>query len=306
MKRMLSVEEQIEHMKKKGITFEKVSEEEAAYFLKNNNYYMKLAAYRSNYEKCTEGRRKGQYQKLDFGCLQELSTLDMHLRYLILAMCLDIEHAVKVKIMSTVTENEKEDGYDVVRKFLAQDTGFRILKTIKSHNGGEYCRDLIQKYYPYFPVWVFLELISFGDLMHFCCFYQEEYHVKIADNKLLNIVRDTRNAAAHSNCMLSRLTERIDRTKQVSNTVTEWIKNMEGISKTSRTNNLKYQFAYSFVTLLCVYDLLIAETAKKKRYAELSAFLHGRASRHADYFEDHTKITGVYHFIQKVIDNLNG
>ena len=32
-------------------------------------------------------------------------------------------------------------------------------------------KDLIEKYYPYFPVWVFVELISFGDLLYFCSFY---------------------------------------------------------------------------------------------------------------------------------------
>lgn len=95
MKPMLSTKELIEHMKEKGITFRETSEKEAMDFLENNNYYMKLAAYRANYEKCVEGKRKGMYQNLDFAYLQELSRLDMHLRHLVLEMCLDIEHAIK-------------------------------------------------------------------------------------------------------------------------------------------------------------------------------------------------------------------
>lgn len=55
MKPMLSTKELIEHMKEKGITFRETSEKEAMDFLENNNYYMKLAAYRANYEKCAEG-----------------------------------------------------------------------------------------------------------------------------------------------------------------------------------------------------------------------------------------------------------
>lgn len=47
MKNLLSVDEQIEHMKQKGITFNYVSEDDAKVFLSRNNYYMKLAAYRS-------------------------------------------------------------------------------------------------------------------------------------------------------------------------------------------------------------------------------------------------------------------
>ena len=46
-----------------------------------------IPAYRSNYAKCTAGRRCGQYTKLDFGCLKELSTIDMHLRYIIMVDC---------------------------------------------------------------------------------------------------------------------------------------------------------------------------------------------------------------------------
>ena len=51
MKPMLSTKELIEHMKEKGITFRETSEKEAMDFLENNNYYMKLAAYRANYGK---------------------------------------------------------------------------------------------------------------------------------------------------------------------------------------------------------------------------------------------------------------
>ena len=146
MKKLLSVDELIVHMKKKGITFNEVSESDAKLFLQKNNYYMKLAAYRSNYEKCLEGKRIGQYKKLDFGYLKELSTLDMYLRYIIMDMCLDIEHAIKVKLISDVTNNPSEDGYDIVRKFIAKDDNLRILKNIRSHKSGEYCKDLIEKY----------------------------------------------------------------------------------------------------------------------------------------------------------------
>ena len=52
MKQLLSIEELIQHMKNRGITFNEISENDAKQFLQNNNYYMKLAAYRANYDKC--------------------------------------------------------------------------------------------------------------------------------------------------------------------------------------------------------------------------------------------------------------
>lgn len=305
MKKMLSIEELIEHMKNKGITFNEVSEDEAKEFLQNNNYYMKLAAYRANYEKCPVGsKREGQYAKLDFGYLKEISTLDMYLRYIIMDMCLDIEHAIKVRLIDDITKNPLEDGYNVVRKFIAKDNNLRILKNIRSHKSGEYCKDLIDKYYPYFPVWVFVELISFGDLLYFCSFYKKLYGTKIVNNILMNTVRDMRNAAAHSNCILNKMTEKIDPTKQINSEISNFIKGMRNISKTSRTNNLNYKFTNSFITLLFVYDSLMMDASKQKRYKQLQNFLNGRACDNRSYFTSNTKITGVYYFHKKVIDNL--
>jgi abortive infection bacteriophage resistance protein len=232
MKTILSVDEQINHMKSKGITFNEITEIEAKEFLTEHNYYMKLAAYRANYEKCDAGRRAGEYKKLDFAYLKELSTIDMHLRYKIIDMCLDIEHAIKVKLVNDATNNVGEDGYEIVRRFFAKEENSRVLKNIKSHKAGEYCKDLIEKYYPYFPIWVFVELVSFGDLICFCSFYEDTYHIQIVNNVFMNTVRDLRNAA-HSNCILNKLTERIDNTKQVNSEISNFIKGMSDISKRS-------------------------------------------------------------------------
>ena len=291
-------------MKNRGITFNEISENDAKQFLQNNNYYMKLAAYRANYDKCDTGKRQGQYKKLDFGYLKDLSTIDMYLRYIVMDMCLDIEHVIKVRLIKNITNNPSEDGYDIVRKFIDQDDNLRILKNIRSHKSGEYCKDLIEKYYPYFPVWVFVELISFGDLLYFCSFYEKIYGVQIINNKLMNTVRDVRNAAAHSNCLLNKMTEKIDSTKQVNNEISSFIIGMKNISKTSRVNNLSYKFTNSFVTVLYVYDSLMNEIPKQKRYKEIQEFMNGRVVKNKQFFQSNSKIIGVYNFHKKVIDNL--
>ena len=291
-------------MKNRGITFNEISENDAKQFLQNNNYYMKLAAYRANYDKCDTGKRQGQYKKLDFGYLKELSTIDMYLRCIVMDMCLDIEHVINVRLIKNITNNPSEDGYDIVRKFIAQDDNLRILKNIRSHKSGEYCKDLIEKYYPYFPVWVFVELISFGDLLYFCSFYEKIYGVQIINNKLMNTVRDVRNAAAHSNCLLNKMTEKIDSTKQVNNEISSFIIGMKNISKTSRVNNLSYKFTNSFVTVLYVYDSLMNEIPKQKRYKEIQEFMNGRVVKNKQFFQSNSKIVGVYNFHKKVIDNL--
>lgn len=68
----------------KGITFNYVSEDEAVSYLKNINNYMRTASYRKNYTKVQGGKNDGKYERLDFAYLKELSTIDMHFRFILI------------------------------------------------------------------------------------------------------------------------------------------------------------------------------------------------------------------------------
>ena len=111
MKRKLSVSEQIENLKAKGVTFEYMDEDAAMRFLRNNSYYFKLKAYAKKYVK---NPKTGKYVHLDFAYLVELSKLDMYLREMILERCLDIEHLLKTKMLYDMSINDEEDGYHIV------------------------------------------------------------------------------------------------------------------------------------------------------------------------------------------------
>lgn len=130
------------------------------------------------------------------------------------------------------------------------------------------------------------------------------YGVAIVNNKLMNTIRDVRNAAAHSNCLINKMTERLDVTKQPNSEITNFVKAMTDISPASRAKNLNYKFTYSFITLIYVYDQLMPIKAKENRYQQLKEFMEGRMIRNKDYFKSNSKIVGVYNFHKKVIDNL--
>ncbi|WP_027422619.1 Abi family protein [Lachnobacterium bovis] len=95
-KPMISIDEQIELLKSKGIKFNIMSEVEAKKYLSNNNNYFKVTSYRKNYDKHPGGVQVGQYIHLEFAYLVDLAIIDMRIRYHILHMALDIEHYIRM------------------------------------------------------------------------------------------------------------------------------------------------------------------------------------------------------------------
>lgn len=69
-KPILTIEQQIEHLKQKGVAFELCSEEEAADYLRDKCNFFKLASYRKLFSKYEGGPRDGRYVDLDFGQLR--------------------------------------------------------------------------------------------------------------------------------------------------------------------------------------------------------------------------------------------
>lgn len=311
MKILLSTSELIEKMKSKGIMFNIMSEEEATAFLQEKNYYLKLASYRENYKEYDDGAQKGKYVNLEFAYLKELSEIDMRLRYLILEMCLDIEHALKVALMGRIENNPDEDGYEIVRRFIGatnsrgKQQNEHILKSILNHKESPYSKDLIEKYYPYFPVWVFVEVISFGNLTHLVNFYEQIYSDQIVNNKFMNIVRDMRNAAAHSNCFINKLFDPLEECQQVDAAISDYVKQVPDISKKARQKNLNYRVVYNFVVLLYVYEKIVpCGSSKQARYAALKELFDRRMVTNKEYFSTNNRIQGIYRFTKKVVDNL--
>lgn len=298
MKLLKTSDELISHMKIKGIKFDIAKEEDAKVFLQNNNYYMKLVSYRANYDK---QKSSDKYINLDFAYLQELSTIDMHLRYLILQMCLDVEYALKTRLLKDIEDNPEEDGYDIIRRFVTKYE--RSCQNIQKHKSSEYCRELIEKYYPYFPAWVFVELISFGDMVKLYEYYTERYPGRLKDSDLLYSIRDLRNATAHSNCLINKLQKG---TNKPSVKIIKFVSNIDGIGASMRKNKLSNKFLYDFVTLLYVYNEFInADVVKEKRFKQIQVFIDGRAIKNKEYFDKNECIKTAYFFVKKVVDYIN-
>ena len=293
---------QIQHMKSKGIKFNIMGEEDALRFLQKSNYYFKLKAYAKNYDKWATGEHQGEYKDLEFAYLVELSTLDMELRYLIIEMCLDIEHFLKIDLLRDIIENEREDGYDIVNSFF-QYNSF-VKDDMESKKMKSSCKDIIDKYIDDPAIWNIIEVVSFGQFNLLYDLYYKTYPVKQNFRPYLGGVKFIRNAAAHNNCLLNSIKKPYSVSFNKSKKVTTEIYKIPNIKKSVAERMFLNPVIHDFVVLICAYDKIIkSEAVKKNRYREVNQLFNERFLKHREYFMSNRYITETYNFIKIVVDN---
>lgn len=109
----LNFDELADRLIYKGINFPKDKKDEVIEYLKTQSYYYKIASYRKNFPKNSDGK----YQNLNFDTLVKIESLDTYLREVLFDMCLDIEHVAKTNLMTMITNNNSEDGYSLIEEF---------------------------------------------------------------------------------------------------------------------------------------------------------------------------------------------
>jgi len=302
----------------KGITFKYMDTVEAEAHLRDRNNYLRTASYRKNYDKHTTGANEGKYIQLDFAYLVELSRLDMYLRTYLLQMCIDIEHALKVAVIADIERNDQEDGYTIVDNFFTQNPD--VVGSISRKVDSVFTGDLIEKYFDLCyvidrknqqmrteilkadcPVWVLVEVLAFKDFLRFVEYYTGCYPGRMNINyKLLNTVRNLRNACAHNNCILISL--RTGST-QPNHVVSQRVSKIPTVRIKERKNKLSCRPLYEIVCLLMEYEHWVSEPLRKRRLDELKKFAHGRLVSHAGFFSGNQVINTSIAFLQKIIDN---
>lgn len=300
----------------KGISFHYTSKAEAEYYLENINNYLRTASYRKNYQTYQNGSNRNKYISLDFSYLQELSTLDMHLRFIISKMCLDIEHDLKVKTLKDIEKDPSTDGYDVVRDFLDQNT--YIIGKLEANSVSPFTSDLVHKYftihqirnttrqkfenkivaYDDCPAWVLLELLTFGDFIRFYEFYYTSRSFTKLPTPIINLVKSLRNAVAHNNCILADLAHG---TSRAPSQISQEIAKITSINSNQRKKKLSCRPMLEFTCLLYVYKSVVSDKVKYHRMKELKGLFFCRMPEKKNFFNNNALIKSNYEFACKVI-----
>lgn len=306
MKEKLTVRQQIDHMKQKGISFDLISEEDAARYLETSTYYFKLKAFAKNYAKYQTTEKQGQYVNLDFAYLKDLATIDMHLRHCILKISTDLEHKVKVRFLNDFN-NSQDDGYRLLNIFFneRQDIKDKIL----SKRDNSYTTDLIDKLeVDGFALWNTVEVLSLSDFLQLYRRFYEEYPDALAGINLyypMQAVRKLRNAAAHNNCLINSLRKPYGGKIKWNSKVDSFINSIPTIGKASRKGNRSNQVIYDFVTMIYLIDELMDNPKMKHESAkDLYELFHGRMLRNKEFYKKESSITSAYQFCVNVVDFL--
>ncbi len=310
---MMKISDMVPYLKNKNIKFEDCSEVDAEKYLRENNNYYNVTAYKNNFPKYQCGELTGKYIDLDFAYLKDLSIIDYRTRIVLFKMIIDIEHYLKIRILNIVEELE-EDGYNIVNLYLEHDyndTKYprRVHDSIRKKVTNEYYNKIFSKYdidgdtkIENIPIWEFLEIITFGELINFFEFFTNEY--TLDDNKYIFILREVnklRNAVAHNSCVLSELDKK-DNLHRADTLVINYLQDC-GIGKENRTNKLRNSRIRQITYTLYLFNEIVSSTGVKQNVNhELSKLFYGRIILNRKYYNNNGLLKSIYEYFDKIIE----
>ncbi len=229
-------------------------------------------------------------------------------------MIIDIEHYLKIRILNIVEELEDENGYNIVNLYLERDykdTKYsrRVHDSIRKKVTNEYYNKIFSKYdidgdtkIENIPIWEFLEIITFGELINFFEFFTNEYNLD--DNKYIFILREVnklRNAVADNSCVLSELDKK-DNLHRADTLVINYLQDC-GIGKENRTNKLRNSRIRQITYTLYLFNEIVSSTGVKQNVNhELSKLFYGRIILNRKYYNNNGLLKSIYEYFDKIIE----
>lgn len=314
---MMKISEMVPYLKEKNIKFEIVSEEDAEKYLRDNNNYYNVTAYKHNFERYfIDGEFVDKYIDLDFAYLKDMAIIDHRLRLVLFKMIIDIEHYLKIRILNLIENIDEEDGYRIVNMYLEKDFNDekfprKLHSSIFKKVGSEYSEKIFSKYdidkdkkLENIPIWEFLEIITFGELVNFYHFFAEEYGLK-NESRNVFILRDVvklRNAVAHNSCVLCDLDKK-DNQFPPAYKIHDFL-NKCGINKEARDNKLSNSRIRQITYTLYMFNEIVTSDGVKQNVAEdINELFFDRIIHHKEYYNNNELLKSIYGYFEKIIKN---
>ena len=312
-KALLSPEDQIEHMKSQGITFGLVDEAAARKYLLEDNNYFRVRSFRRGFKRIEEGDQRGRFTNLDFGMLVDLAEIDDLFRMQMLRLTLDVEQGARLALLEEAQDHEN-NPYDVVNDFLTSTDGAKTKASLrkkaeKLKDGtltDPYVKGLMERYSSDrkgYPLWAFLELISFGSLCWFYSYVSRRYDDPRMTQEFyaLTVVRLLRNACAHGNCILNDVFGSDHPETRVNYEIMRFVQSIEQIGEGQRNRMLNSQRVYAVIATFYAHGLFVSDKSYESACEDLKKLLQ-RMRRNKEYYLDNNySIVYAYRFFEKLV-----
>ena len=311
---MMKISDMVPYLKNKNIKFDCCLEQDAETYLRENNNYYNVTSYKNNFVKYQCGELEGKYIDLDFAYLKDLSIIDYRTRIVLFKMIIDIEHYLKIRILNIIEEISNEDGYKIVNLYLEKDFNDverpkRVHESIRKKVTNEYYQKIFSKYdldkdtkIENIPIWEFLEIITFGELINFFDFFTKYY--KLDDNKYIFILREVnklRNAVAHNSCVLCDLDKK-DNLHRADTLVINYLKEC-GIGKENRNTKLSNSRIRQITYTLYMFNVIVSsEGVKNNLKHDITKLFYRRIILNAKYYNNNGLLKSIYNYFDKIIE----
>lgn len=307
LKPMLTPEEQVALLKAKGVTFERCTEAEAIAALTERDSFLHIASYRKLFQKHQDGEKEGQYVRLDFADLLNLDALDARLRSAFQSVAYDIERVAKARLIERISLDELEDGYAIVAEFMASQQK-RYRNSIESNLKVRMVEDpytgaLIARYAADMPVWVFLEVVSFGTLLAFYLFCAERWN----DEKMrqehyaMKGVKAVRNCCSHGACVVNGFDSEHDADTRASSIAYEWL-DSKGLERSgARKAKLRNRRIQQLLETLVMFERMGCASSSRYSVDDLRG-LKASISEVCEKYGEQNAFVSYLGFLARLID----
>lgn len=286
--------ELVNHLVSKDVTFNNISIGQAITFLDKNNYYYKLAAFRKNFKK-----KDDKYVDLDFSYLQDLASLDMKIRAILLNIAVDVEHFIKVELSRQINNNPQEDGYSILTEFKNSQYSKYYEFTKKKFRESRYQNAMFNKRKHDYPYWALLEHMDYGCLIKFVNFYYQKHGCKSLKkaSELGDGARHIRNACAHNSVLLLNVFEKNDKLSNVNAVVTTFAKQVDVIKYKN------YKKVNDLISLLVLAKTYCSPAVLKYQKQAIDNFIV-RCRRNQSAYAKNVELTKMMVVFKKIVDIL--
>lgn len=314
LKPMIKISNMVHYLKNKNIKFECCLEQDAERYLRENNNYFNVTSYKNNFVRYQCGELEGKYIDLDFAYLKDLSIIDYRVRLVLFKMIIDIEHYLKIRILNIIEEISDEDGYKIVNLYLEKDFNDKerpkmVHESIRKKVSNEYYQKIFSKYnldkdtkIENIPIWEFLEIITFGELINFFDFFTKYY--KLDDNKYVFILREVnklRNAVAHNSCVLCDLNKK-NNNHRADTLVISYLKDC-GVGKENRNTKLSNSRIRQITYTLYIFNIIISSKGIRNNVKhDITKLFYGRILLNKKYYTNSELLKSIYSYFDKIIE----